>query len=242
MFLRFSAALVIIVATIACWSSIGIASVIPPSGLAPASQYQLIFVTAGPQPQQDLGGTIFGTSTDIATYNAFVAAQAAINPSLPTTTWHAVVSTSAINANVNAPSNGLPVYNTHGELVAPAATGLYTSVLTTAIRYDQNGLTAYTSVNPAANLWTGSDTAGNAATPLGTATPTYGNALMTDSRWVNGSTYGATLLPLHLYALSGPITVVPEPSTSLLTGSAAVLVTFALRRRRTRQIGELTHS
>ena len=55
------------------------AGVIPPIGLVPGSQYQLIFVTAD---------TRDATSSNIADYNAFVSAEAALNPSLPSgVTW-----------------------------------------------------------------------------------------------------------------------------------------------------------
>src|ERR1700730_10846629 len=95
------------------------ATVIPPIGLAPGSQYQLIFVT---------GDSITPGSSNIADYNAFAAAEAALSPSLPVATWHVVGSTASINANVNAPSGDVPVYNTQGIEVASAA-GLYTGSL-----------------------------------------------------------------------------------------------------------------
>ena len=101
------------------------AIVIPPMGLAPGSQYQLIFVTYN---------GIAGSYTSEAPYNAFANSEAALNPSLPSTSWRAVTSTAdGTNANVNAPSGGLPVYNTAGQLVAPAATGLYTENLVNPI-------------------------------------------------------------------------------------------------------------
>ena len=91
-----------------------VAAVIPPIGLAPGMQYQLIFVTRDGRD---------ATSSNIADYNAFVTAQAALNPLLPLTTWHAVASTVAVNAATNAPSLGLPVYNTGGEEVAAGNAG-----------------------------------------------------------------------------------------------------------------------
>ena len=85
------------------------ADVIPPIGLAPGSQYQLIFVTAG---------TIAGTIPSEAPYNAFVTAQALLNPSLPSTTWHSVTAAGNTEALQNAPSGNLvPIYNTAGQLV-----------------------------------------------------------------------------------------------------------------------------
>ncbi len=104
------------------------AAVVPPIGLAPGSQYQLIFVTAD---------AITPGSSNIADYNAFVTAEAALNPSLPPATWDVVGSTASVDANVNAPSEGVPVYNTQGIEVRVTATaairprfgGSYTLVL-----------------------------------------------------------------------------------------------------------------
>ena len=93
------------------------AGVIPPVGLPPGSPYQLIFVTADGIP---------GTSPIEAPYNTFVNSEAALSPTLPASSWHAMTSTAdGTNANVNAPSGGVPVYNTVGQLVATAATGIY---------------------------------------------------------------------------------------------------------------------
>lgn len=80
-----------------------VADIISPIGLAPGSRYLLIFATVG---------TLAPSSTDIEYYNTFVTNQAALDPSLPSAIWHAVASTASVAANVNAPSAGLPVYNT----------------------------------------------------------------------------------------------------------------------------------
>jgi len=124
------------------------ATVIPPIGLAPGSQYQLIFVTAG---------TRDATSGHIADYNAFVSAEAALSPSLPISNWHAVASTLARNedgtfeeltyAVNNAPWHGLPVYNTQGVLVRSADYSIYPDglpdfsyQLLSPVGFDQFGL------------------------------------------------------------------------------------------------------
>ena len=106
------------------------AQVIPPN-LPVGSHYQLMFVTSGSDTS---------TSSAISDYNAFVSAQAALDSSLPAATWYAVASTSNDPANTNAPwVSGVPVYNTHGDLVATAAAGIYTGSLTSAVGYDQFG-------------------------------------------------------------------------------------------------------
>ena len=82
--MRKSLAIFLLAAAIASLAAPVMADIIPPIGLAPGSEYQLIFVTAG---------TTNAESTDISTYNAFVMAEAALNPLLPTATWDAVGST-----------------------------------------------------------------------------------------------------------------------------------------------------
>ncbi len=127
------------------------ADVIAPVGLPPGSPYQLIFVTADGIP---------ATSTTEAPYNTFVNSEAALSPTLPASSWHAMTSTAdGTNANVNAPSGGVPVYNTIGQLVATAATGIYISDLGSEISYDQFGNLAYNDPAPYAAdgvIWTGS--------------------------------------------------------------------------------------
>lgn len=178
------------------------ATVIPPN-LPPGSQYQLIFVTADSRD---------ATSSDIADYNAFVTNEAALNPLLPSTTWHVVGSTATVNANVNAPSAGLPIYNTQGIEVASSATGLYTPNLLSPIRFDQYGFTSLGS-----SLWTGNDYTGTASSgPLGSSLPFYGAQHETNSEWAYHFDHPSDLL-LPFYALSDPLTVpVPEPSSAVI--------------------------
>lgn len=202
------------------------AAVVEPIGLAPGSQYQLVFVTADRQQ---------ATSSNIADYNTFVAGEAALNPLLPAATWRAVVSTSSINANVNAPSGGLPVYNTQGVEVATGATGLYTANLVNAIDYDQFGLTG----NSLA--WTGSLSNGSAAgaSPMGGALVTFGDPHQANSgHWaesVPGATSTSTILG-PMYALSSTLTVpTPEPATlTLLVAAFLTIGGMRLLRRRQR--------
>ena len=110
---------------------------IPPN-LPAGSKYEIAFVT--------YGGT---TATDPyeADYNAFVTAQAQQNPNLPQgVTWHAIASTyengDVQDAIHNAPfTSSIPVYNTQGQLVANAATPLYSIYgnILNPIGYDQFG-------------------------------------------------------------------------------------------------------
>lgn len=205
------------------------AGFIPPSNLPAGSEYELVFVTSS------------GTNADspyVADYNAFVTAQAEENPNLPQgITWNAIASTSGdvhglgqAQANENAPfTSSIPVYNTAGQLIADAATPLYGGSLIDPILYNQYGNEFSTPV------WTGSNADGTPDHPLGGQNqfggPDFGESTFSTGGWIHGSIdTQATAWPL--YALSSPITVVPEPGTfTLLAVGAAAIGTFALRRR-----------
>ena len=214
--------------------------VIPPPGLLPGQQYELAFVTQG---------TRDATSPNIADYNAFVTAQAQENPNLPQgVTWNAIASASGnintgvgfIQASQNAPfTPSIPVYNTQGQLVADAAHPLYNEALEiiNPINYDQFGNVSNSWV------WTGSDSDGTPDNPLG-GTSVWGPPDIAPSAafyyggfyvdWL-GNCGMDTATNLHpLYALSSPITAVPEPSAfvALLGAGAAGLIGLAWRRWR----------
>ncbi|MEX0978188.1 MAG: hypothetical protein WDZ48_05025, partial [Pirellulales bacterium] len=128
-----SIAMVLLAAFAAVGDNRLMATVIPPPGLAPGSQYLLIFVTAELHDAVD---------PDIETYNSFVTLQAAqgVPFGLPSdATWRAVASTDTVDANVNAPSGALPVYNTAGQRVTGPGVGIYTGVLENLVGYDQFG-------------------------------------------------------------------------------------------------------
>ena len=60
------------------------------------------------------------SSSDISTYNAFVTSEANQDSVLSSlgVTWHAIVSTAAVDAKSNAPSlASIPVYDTEGHLL-----------------------------------------------------------------------------------------------------------------------------
>lgn len=169
--------------------------------LAPGSEYQLIFVTSG---------TITATSPDINVYNSFVISQAALNPSLPSASWSAVVSTPTVNAIDNAPTySNIPIYNTQGQLVATGSTGFWSGTTLNAIAYDQNGTPA------SANAYTGSNDQGDAfGDSMGQSLVTVG-APHYVNLWLDEGGYIPPTYSLPVYALSSPITIsaVPEPKT-----------------------------
>jgi hypothetical protein len=199
----------------------GMAAVLPPSGIAPGSQYQLMFVTRD---------TRDGTSANIADYNEFVTSEAVLSSTLPQgVTWTAIASTSTVNAVDNAPSSALPVFNTMG--IEIVAANLYGTVLplSNPIAFDQFGASVFHQ-----NIWTGSNADGTVAIghAMGSSEPRVGDALDPPIWLQAGIGVGLPASALSLYALSSPITFVPEPSTLALAALGfAALVAWRWRRR-----------
>jgi len=204
------------------------AVVIPPAGLTPGSQYQILFVTAD---------TTDATSGSESYYNSFVQTEAApLTAILPVgTTWDAITSTydgaNYTNAGDNVPEYPtLPVYNTQGQEVSFSPFYIWAGPLSTAVLYNQNG----TEVD--SQVWTGSDvrggtgmaTTGNA---LGQSDPTYGDSNTATMAWIDAGTASADS-EYHVYGLSSPITVVPEPATIAQLGSGLLALAGAVFLRR----------
>jgi hypothetical protein len=199
------------------------AEVIPPN-LSPGSQYQLLFITAG---------THDATSSDLAIYDDFVAAQADLNSSLSSRTWHTVLVASAGGTNRfndNAPATGVPVYNTDGLLlVAGGQPGdLYNaSTFLNDPSFDQFGNRSLVGheLTHVVQQQGGKPQAFSVPTPTGPpySTP-WGPGVASDP----SDSY-------RLFALSDPITVpTPEPATLVLLVSAFLVLSGIriLRRRR----------
>ncbi len=199
-----------------------------PAGLQPGAEYRLAFVT-------DFLSQSKATSSNIADYNAFAISTANKAPTLAAlaTTWSAIASTTTVDARDNTGTNpfvatGFPIFALNGSEVAANNADLWDGILINPINTSELGVTA------ANIIWTGTNAAGIASSPLGSLNPTFGGDNMTSSNWVAS---GQGDLPSSdfwsLYAISGILTVpIPEPSSIVLAFLAAAgLPVTALRRR-----------
>ena len=215
------------------------ATYIPPD-LLPGSAYRLMFVTST---------TTNAKSSSISTYNSFVTAAAALNPSLPSATWTAIASTSTTSALANvdtACSGGClsdPIYLVDGTtLIAANQAALFSGTLldssgpstSQGVHLNQNGA----GIGNVVEVWTGSNANGSivAGAALGSASPEEGDPYNTNAFWLAaGNTSNGSSFPL--YAISSQLTVpaaAPEPASGavLLVGVAATGLVRRLRRRR----------
>jgi len=195
--------------------------------LALASEYRLAFVT---------DDTTDATSSDITTYNSFVTADAALNLSLPSTTWTAIASTPSINAAANIScgtvcDNNVPIFLVDGTEVATSAAALFAGSILNPIAEDENGNFS------SSYVWTGSNADGTAAT---------GNELGASFTMLGFNCCGGTMLALApdansdelpLYAISGVLNTVdatPLPAALPLfaTGLAALGLLGRRRKRK----------
>jgi hypothetical protein len=207
--------------------------VVPP-GLSPGAQYRLIFVTSE---------GINGASSDINTYNNFVAASADSIPELAALEpdWSAIATTTneAIYDTI-ARDPGIPIYNFAGQLVASDATqnagGLFSGSLFAPIDINETGA-QYGSV-----VWTGSWYGGgnNPCYALGSAcfggtAIVIGWASQVNAQWLTDYPPGwGSSAQIPLYGISGLLTVPsesPEPSTALSMVGGLLLCATVLKSR-----------
>ena len=195
------------------------------AGLAEDAEYRIVFLTST---------TTQATSTDIATYNAFVNAAADLNTALDAISWAAMGSTATVNVRDNTGTTGagtgIAIYTITGNLVATDYTDLWDNTIANEITVDEFGAN-----NIVTSAWTGTNGTGTTTTnnPLGAATARAGNPTREDVAgwWMNrvGSTNTNSF---SMYAMSGVLTVVPEPSSFALLGGLLSLGFVMVRRRR----------
>ncbi len=208
--------------TLACWTPVAWATYVPPS-LSPGDTYHLVFIT---------DGTRDATATTVTPYNTFVQTEAALNPSLTGTnvgvTYRAIVSTTALDANANAPVTA-PVFNLNGDKIADNFADMWDGTIDNPIDYNQYAATIFPP-----DIWTGSQTGGQAfvGAEMGAANPRTGRADLADGRWIDEIIATNTYLS-RFYGLSQELTVpVPEPSSLVLAAGALGSLLLLARRRR----------
>ena len=194
-----------------------------PTGLAAGSKYQIMFMTTD--------GTT-ASSSNIATYNSFVTAQAKESPTLGglRATWTAIVSTPTFSASNATNTTNVPIYDTRGDLLASSFPALRADPDFLGPAYDQLG-----KINDQVWVWTGcwlpngSLTSSYQGHTLSTSEPIWGYDIAAfgdfhtyNQGWLCDDAASQNGYSDCFYALSSPITVVPEPASLMLLGSATL--------------------
>jgi len=199
-----------------------------PYGLQAGDHFRFIYVTR-------MSTTVY--SSDVATYDAFVNDYGFVNNYSDATyngeriTWKAIGSTSSVNAINHIGVTGYPVYNVDGVRVAATDStgphGLWSGNL-------ESSISQYIGSKPTGNdtyVWTGTNSDGTATaypgtTPgtdsptgtLGSSRATVGDRFSSDYQW-STYWYPETIYTYYkMYGISEELTVVPEPSTAIMTG------------------------
>lgn len=204
-----------------------------PTDLVPLDQYRLVFITAGSQGASNANASF---------YNNLVADEAAGVTELNAlgTTWTAIVSTvndGAATANTNTDPS--PVGNTGVPIYVVGSTDSALNPVRIADHYDdlwdgsiQSAINrTSTGALKLQDVWTGTSIGGASSAALGSSNPRHGDSAFTNTNWVNNGT-AAQANAKSFYAISGVLTVVPEPNSLHLSACVlAIACAFRWRRR-----------
>ena len=203
-----------------------------PTGLNPGDQYRLVFVTSTTRNAE---------SSNIEDYNTFVTGAANSVPELAAVgpVWKVLGSTFEMDARDNTNTNfmnpgnvGVPIYTVGDTLLAVNNGDLWDGSIANMLAFTEHGNFLSTFA------WTGTAPDGTAAfveffPPAflgGGPGVMRGVTTSTTLDWVTAG--GAGVSSSHsLYAMSGVLTVVPEPSTIVLMTLAAAGLAVSLARR-----------
>jgi hypothetical protein len=202
-----------------------------PTGLAVGAQYRLVFVTST---------TTTATDTTAAYYNNFVSTLANSVPALAAlgTTWSVLGNLNGADPQVNTgttPPGAIATYRLDGTAFATSYDDLWDAPAVPVL-YNEKGEAMNAGGVGAGRVWTGMGEA--MSVPNWNAGSYIGNggaggstgAGSTDSAWYTYGFHGmANTTENHLYAMSGVITVIPEPATFGMIGAAGIAM--LLRRR-----------
>lgn len=221
----------IFVGVVAFWATYGHSDIITtPSELSFGDQYRLAFVTSVTTP---------ATSTDISFYNDFVTSVAEAVPALDglATTWSVIGSTAAVSAQDNTNTNpsdstGVPIFLLNDTMLVDGYDDLWDGTISMPLNFTELGSTPSTGTS---GVWTGtfSDGSVDVLRPLGSSdTVRLGFWTASNSDWIGSGSAFFSSESQHLYAISGTLTAVPEPSACCLLGGLSLLIAF---RRKLRQ-------
>ncbi len=232
---RFVAVLVFAASLIEMTSGAFAAPITIPDALNPDDEYRLVFITSQSRN---------ATSGNIADYNTFVTNLANTQAALSNlgTTWKAIASTSSIHAKDNTGTNfivdypnniGVPIYLLDGiTKIADDNVDLWNDgTLDSSLDVNEAGVEVL-----ATDVWTGSNQFGNGFFPLGVIAPSprVGRSDTAGTQWMSLGQSSASL-SFPLYALSGVLSVIPEPSSLLLLGCLGSLMACIRNRPRGRR-------
>jgi len=193
-----------------------------PAGLTPGDTFRFVFIT---------DDVMSASSSNIADYNDFVnteAEGATYNGSI--VSWVAIGSTSSVNAINNVGQSASPVYLADGTFVTSSttSTGLWSGSLQNPIDEDLSG-----SLLKNLAVLTGTTTSGVASRdPLGNfSSITDGDSGNTNGRWVQALAI-PSFLSERMYGISQVLTVVPEPSSLVMAGTAIIGISILGRPRK----------